>query len=165
MRRRIPPPAVRPADEPLAECSAVEVRASGEGFEVVRERHRRGPFFADLDAATVHGEGIAPEVAILDRSGKIERIVRSRGILAALVAEHYAALAGDVRKDRDGHWQISCRWSYGEPLGWFVEHDGYAYDGLDVDGEDGPHESREAAERCMAEHLRLAIAEARRRVP
>ncbi len=143
--------------------ATVEVHPVDAGFEVRGEGHRRGPVFADLGAAVLHGEGAAPEVAVFSRSGKVERIVRSRGILAALLAEHYAALAGDVRKDRDGHWQISCRWSYGEPLGWFVEHDGYAYDGLDADGEDGPHESLEAAGLCMAEHLRLAIAEARRR--
>ncbi len=84
--------------------------------------------------------------------------------LGALVAEHYAALAGDVRKDCDGHWAIGERWSYGERAGWFVEHDGYCYDGLEAGyGEDGPHPSREAAERCMAEHLRQAIAEARAR--
>jgi hypothetical protein len=65
------------------------------------------------------------------------------------------------RKDCDGHWSISERWPYGEHVGWFVEHDGYCYDGLE--GEDGPHPSREAAESCMAEHLRAAIAEARER--
>lgn len=149
----------------VALAALVEIHPRGEGFEVIRDGHRRGRFFANLDDAILHGEGIAPRVAVLNRCGKLERTVRSRGILAALLAEHYAALAGDVRKDRDGHWQISCRWSYGEPVGWFVEHDGYVYDGLDADGEDGPHESREAAERCMAEHLRLAIAEARRRCP
>jgi hypothetical protein len=136
----------------------VEVRPCGGGFQVVPDGQRRGRFFADLDAAILHGEGIAPEVVVLNRSGKVKRTVRSRGILAALIFEHYVALAGDVRKDRDGHWQISCRWSYGERVGWFVEHEGYAYDGLGGEGEDGPHESREAAERCMAEHLRAAIA-------
>lgn len=149
--------------EPAALCASVEVRAVEGRFEVVCEAHRRGPLFVDREAAILHGEGLAPEVGVLGPSGKVERTVRSRGILAALVAEHYIALAGEVRKDRDGHWQISRRFSYGEPLGWFVEHDGYSYDGLDADGEDGPHESREAAERCMAEHLRVAIAEARRR--
>ena len=86
------------------------------------------------------------------------------GELTKLVAEYYVALAGDVRKDRDAHWQLAERWSYGEQVGWFVEHDGYAYDGLEGDyGEDGPHPTREAAARCMAEHLRAAIAEARGR--
>ena len=84
--------------------------------------------------------------------------------LTKLVAEYYAALAGEVRKDRDGHWSIAERWSYGERVGWFVEHDGYCYDGFEGDyGEDGPHVTREAAVSCMAEHLRAAIAEARER--
>ncbi len=86
------------------------------------------------------------------------------GELTELVAEHYAALAGDVRKDCDGHWWISERWTYGRHVGWVVEHDGYCYDGLeDGYGEDGPHPTREAAVSCMAEHLRAAIAEARER--
>ena len=80
--------------------------------------------------------------------------------ITRLVAECYEAMAGDIRKDSDAHWQIAERWSYGERGGWFVEHDGYRYDGLAY-GEDGPHPTREAAERCMAEHLRIAIAEAR----
>ena len=88
----------------------------------------------------------------------------SEAELTALVAEYYEALAGDVHKDCDGHWRISEDWSYGAHAGWFVEHDGYCYEGLEGDyGEDGPHPSREAAERCMAEHLRTAIAEARER--
>ncbi|HET7054191.1 MAG TPA: hypothetical protein VFI09_09800 [Solirubrobacterales bacterium] len=134
-----------------AVCASAQVRPAPGGFEVVREGHRRGPFFAEREAAILHGEGLAPEIAVVSRRGNVELTVRSRGILEALVAEHYAALTGDVCKDRDGHWQISCRFSYGEQVGWFVEHDGYLYDGLDGEGEEGPHESREAAERCMAE--------------
>ena len=84
------------------------------------------------------------------------------GETTELIAEHYDALAGDVRKDCDAHWSIAERWSYGERVGWFVEHDGYCYDGLEY-GEDGPHSTREAAERCMVEHLHTAIAEARER--
>ena len=134
------------------------------GFEVLPAGHRRGPFFANLEAAILHGEGLAAEVLVLNRQGKVEHTVRSRPLLASLVAEHYAALAGDVRKDCDGHWGISERWSYGERVGWFVEHDGHCYDGLDIDyGEDGPHPTREAAVSCMAEHLRAAIAEAQGR--
>jgi hypothetical protein len=141
-----------------------EVRPLERGFEVVPAGHRRGPFFASLDAAILHGEGLAAEVSVLNRQGKVERTVRSRGILAALVAEYYEALAGDVRKDRDAHWQISERWSYGERTGWFVEHDGYCYDGLEAEhGEDGPYPTRVQAERCMAEHLRAAIAQVRGR--
>ncbi len=82
----------------------------------------------------------------------------------ALAAEYYEVVGGDIHKERDCHWQISERWSYGEHVGWFVEHDGYCYDGLEGDyGEDGPHPTRAAAEGCMADHLRAAIAEARSR--
>lgn len=80
--------------------------------------------------------------------------------ITRLAAGCYEAMAGDIRKDRDAHWQIAERWSYGEWVGWFVEHDGYRYDGLQF-GEGGPHPTREAAERCLAEHLRTATAEAR----
>jgi hypothetical protein len=84
--------------------------------------------------------------------------------LRRLVAEYYMALAGDVRKDRDGHSSISERWSYGRHVGWVLEHDGYCYGALEEDyGEDGPHPTRAAAASCMAEHLRAAIAEARER--
>jgi hypothetical protein len=86
----------------------------------------------------------------------------SEAELTALVAEYYEVLAGDVRKDRDGHWRISCRWSYGELVGWFVEHDGYRYQDLEGDyGEDGPHASYAAAVACLEQHLRAAISEAR----
>jgi hypothetical protein len=142
----------------------IYVRPQGEEFEVLRPGHRRGLTFPTEDAAVGHARAIAPLVLVLNRSGKVVREVRAEETLAALVAEYYEALAGDVRKDCDAHWAISERWSYGEHAGWFVEHDGYCYDGLEaVDGEDGPHGTRAAAERCMADHLRVAIAEARSR--
>jgi hypothetical protein len=148
----------------ITEKSRVEVRPGKGGFEVVPNGHRRGPAFVDCEAAILHGEGLAIEVLVLNRQGKVERTVRSRGILAALVAEHYEALAGDARKDCDAHWQISCRWSYGRPVGWFVEPDGYCYDGFEGEhGKDGPYPSREDAELCMAAHLRAAISQARGR--
>jgi hypothetical protein len=79
--------------------------------------------------------------------------------LADLVARHYAAQAGEVCKDRDAHWRVMERWSYGEHAGWFVEHDGYLYELPDGDyGEEGPFASREAALARMAEHLRTATA-------
>lgn len=142
----------------------IYVRPRDGEFEVLRPGHRRGLRFATQDSAIAHARAIAPLVLVLNRTGKVEREVRSREDLSALVAGHYAAQAGDVRKDRDGHWSISERWSYGEHVGWFVEHDGYCYDGLDDDhGEDGPHPSREAADRCMAEHLRAALVQVQER--
>ncbi len=99
----------------------------------------------------------------MNGTGKVERVVHSRGDLGALIAEYDEIVHRDVHKERDCHWQIAERWSYGECAGWFVEHDGYCYEGLDADyGEDGPHPSRAEAERCMAEHLRAAIASVQR---
>ncbi|HWW67357.1 MAG TPA: hypothetical protein VNY83_05190 [Solirubrobacterales bacterium] len=131
-------------------------------FQVVKPGHRRGPGFNSKDLAIEYAREVAPLVLVLNRTGKVEREVRSEASLTARVAEYYAALAGEVRKDCDGHWSIVERWSYGEHLGWFVEHDGYCYDGFgDEYGEDGPHPTREAAMSCMAMHLSMAISEAR----
>lgn len=147
-----------------AATKQIYVRPRDGEFEVLRPGHRRGLKFATENSAIAHARAIAPLVLVLNRSGKVEREVHADESLAALVAEYYEALAGDVHKDRDGHWSISERWSYGEHVGWFVEHDGYCYDGLEGDyGEDGPHPTRGTAESCMADHLRAAIAQARGR--
>lgn len=82
--------------------------------------------------------------------------------LSALVAAHYAALRGEIRKDRDCHWFISERWSYGRPRGWVVEHDGSCYDILEHGG-DRVFFNRQEAVNVMAEHLERAIAEIRSR--
>ena len=81
--------------------------------------------------------------------------------LDRLISDYYEALAGEGG-DGDGHWQISERWSYGERLGWFLEHDGKCYRGFDEDGEEGPYQSLEAARASLAVHLKAAIARARR---
>lgn len=82
--------------------------------------------------------------------------------LTKLVAEYYEAVQADIHKDRDCHWQISERWSYGEHAGWFVEHHGYLYELVDGEfGEVGPYPSREEALRRLAEQLRAAIEDAR----
>jgi hypothetical protein len=82
-------------------------------------------------------------------------------LLAALLGRYEEALSADAYKARDCHWQIAERWSGGEHLGWFVEHDGYRYGGLAGDyGQDGPHPTYKAAVTCMVEHLRRATQEA-----
>jgi hypothetical protein len=141
----------------------IYVRPSQDEFEVLAPGHRRGPRFATQELAIEHAAELAPLVLVLNRTGKVEREVRPEGDLTALVAEYYAALEG-LAKDSDGHWSILERWSYGKHLGWFVEHDGHSYGGLDDDGEDGPYPTREAAIACMSEHLQAAIAGARERL-
>jgi hypothetical protein len=139
----------------------IYVRPKDGDFEVLRVGHRRGLTFDSQDLAIEHARDMAPLVLVLNRSGKVEREVRSQDDLRALVAEYYAVLPGDVRKNRDGQWSIVERWSYGQHVGWFVEHDGYCYDGFRAGcGEDGPYLTREAAAGCMAMHLRMAIARA-----
>jgi hypothetical protein len=88
----------------------------------------------------------------------VSAVATDRGAeIAELIDRHYKVLAGGVRKDRDGHWSISERYSYGRHAGWVVEHDGYCYDGLE-NGEDGPFPTREEAEVVLIEHLLAAIA-------
>jgi hypothetical protein len=140
----------------------IYVRPKDGDFEVLKVGHRRGLTFDSQDLAIEHARDIAPLVLVLNRSGKVEREVRSQDDLRALVAEYYAALPGDARRDRDGHWAIVERWSCGRHVGWFVKHDGRCYDGFKGGcGEDGPYLTREAAAGCMAMHLRTAIVRAR----
>ncbi|HWW67356.1 MAG TPA: hypothetical protein VNY83_05185 [Solirubrobacterales bacterium] len=82
--------------------------------------------------------------------------------LTKLVAEYYEVVQDDIHKDRDCHWQLVERFSYGKRVGWFVDHNGYVYElsGCEY-GEDGPYPTREEAAWRMAEHLRLAIEDAR----
>ena len=54
--------------------------------------------------------------------------IPSEAEVTALAAEYYEVVQGDIHKDRDCHWRIVERWSYGEHAGWFVEHDGYLAD-------------------------------------
>ena len=80
--------------------------------------------------------------------------------LAKLAVAYQEIVWRDIHKDRDCHWQIAERFSYGERVGWYIEHHGYLHELLDCEyGEDGPYRSREEALRRLAEHFRAAIAE------
>lgn len=80
--------------------------------------------------------------------------------LTKLVVEYDEIVGRDIHKDRDCHWQIAERFSYGEHAGWYVEHHGYLHELRDGEyGEDGPFRSREEALRRLAKHLRSAIAD------
>lgn len=84
--------------------------------------------------------------------------IPSEAELTALAAEYYEVVQGDIHKDRDCHWQIVERFSYGEHAGWFVEHNGYLYELAGGEyGERGPFSSREAALIGLAYLLRDAI--------
>ncbi len=81
--------------------------------------------------------------------------------LTKLLAEYYELIQNESHREGDCHWRIAERFSYGERVGWFVEHDGDIYQLDDLYGVDGPHPSREAAVGRMIEHLHAAIVEVR----
>jgi len=45
-----------------------------------------------------------------------------------LASEYYELVCQDHHKDRDCHWNIVKRWSYGGKPKYHVEHFGYVYD-------------------------------------
>jgi hypothetical protein len=69
-----------------------------------------------------------------------------------LACEYQAMIGGDHHKDRDCHWSITRRWSYGEDGGWILEHYGYLYEKLEMF-----FESYEEAQEALIDHLMAAI--------
>ena len=59
----------------------------------------------------------------------------------------------DHHKDRDYHWYITPKWSYGEAPVWKVQHYGYCYKEVDW-----TCETYEDALTVLEKHLKLAIA-------
>lgn len=49
-----------------------------------------------------------------------------------LTAEWYELISGDHHKDRDCHWYIESRWSYGEDPEFRVMHNGYVTDNIEI---------------------------------
>lgn len=47
-----------------------------------------------------------------------------------LTAEWYSLVGRDIHKDRDCHFYIEKKWSYGQDPVYSVQHDGYIWDGL-----------------------------------
>lgn len=80
----------------------------------------------------------------MDNAQKVEELaVKWDGL--ALRAEH--------SKDRDRHWILEERFSYGMPPVYAVVHQGYLYDRIEEE-----FETREAALAGMRQHLERAIA-------
>jgi hypothetical protein len=86
--------------------------------------------------------------------------IPSEAEVTALAAEYYEVVQNLGHKQRDYHWRIVERWSYGEYIGWFVEHAGYLHElaGGECD-EEGPFPGREAALIGLRDLLRDAIGE------
>jgi hypothetical protein len=63
--------------------SSAEVRPRGGRFEVVPSGHRRGPTFGTCEEAITHAEGLAHRILVMNRTGKVERTLHSRGNFVA----------------------------------------------------------------------------------
>jgi hypothetical protein len=51
--------------------------------------------------------------------------------ITKLTQEWYALMGEDHHKDRDCHWYIETKWSYGQVPTYCVIHHGYVYDRID----------------------------------
>lgn len=51
--------------------------------------------------------------------------------ITALTSEWYKLIGKDHHKDRDCHWSITTKWSYGEDPEFTVEHYGYILDHIE----------------------------------
>ncbi len=49
-----------------------------------------------------------------------------------LTEEWYELVSGNHHKDRDCHWYIETRWSYGETPEYRVFHNGYVTDDIEI---------------------------------
>lgn len=49
-----------------------------------------------------------------------------------LTEEWYELVSGNHHKDRDCHWYIETRWSYGEKPEYRVFHNGYVTDNIEI---------------------------------
>jgi len=47
-----------------------------------------------------------------------------------LTDQWYRLIGPDHHKDRDCHWYIETKWSYGEPPKYYVQHFGYILDDI-----------------------------------
>jgi len=43
----------------------------------------------------------------------------------------YELIGGEHHKDRDCHWYVEVRWSYGLPQVYVVRHDGYTFERIE----------------------------------
>ena len=48
--------------------------------------------------------------------------------ITELGAKYYNLIGPEHHKDRDCHWTIETRWSYGQPPVYIVEHRGYLHE-------------------------------------
>lgn len=72
--------------------------------------------------------------------------------ITELSAKYYDAIRSEHHKDRDCHWYIETKWSYGQPPVYTVEHNGYLHE-----TERATFESYESALAFLRDELKEAI--------
>lgn len=58
--------------------------------------------------------------------------MKAQDRVSELAAEYHALIAGEPFKDKDCHWSIETRWSYGQPPKFIVKHRGSLYHHVDA---------------------------------
>jgi hypothetical protein len=53
--------------------------------------------------------------------------------ITKLGEEWYRAIGPSLHKDRDCHWYIETKWSYGQPSTYEVQHWGYILDDIKIE--------------------------------
>jgi hypothetical protein len=72
--------------------------------------------------------------------------------ITKLTDEWYYLIGKDHHKDRDCHWYIETKWSYGHPPKYFVQHFGYILDDVQI-----LCDSYDEALKKLKEYLEYAI--------
>jgi len=72
--------------------------------------------------------------------------------ITRLTEEWYKLIGGDHHKDRDCHWYVETKWSYGQQPTYTVQHFGYILDDITIECC-----SYEQALACLKNKLEQAI--------
>lgn len=72
--------------------------------------------------------------------------------ITELTKDWYSLIAHDHHKDRDCHWIIETRWSYGDEPKFIIRHAGYVYDRIEI-----VCNTYEEALRQLKYHLKSAV--------
>jgi hypothetical protein len=72
--------------------------------------------------------------------------------ITKLTNEWYNLIGGEHHKDRDCHWYINTKWSYGQHPVYVLEHYGYVYDEIITE-----FKSYDEALLALKEELQYAI--------
>jgi hypothetical protein len=72
--------------------------------------------------------------------------------ITQLTKEWYKLIGGDHHKDRDCHWYVETKWSYGDSPKYIVQHFGYILDDILIE-----NDTYEQALVCLKNTLKESI--------